>query len=46
MADPRDEALALAERAIAVITQAGATDADASVTIADRFGCEARDRDQ
>ena len=45
MADPRDEALALADTAIALISAAGATDADAIVEIADRFACEARDRD-
>ena len=44
-ADPRDEALALAETALGLITAAGATDADASVTVADRFACEARDRE-
>jgi PmbA protein len=43
VADPRDEALALADSALALIAQAGATDADARVTIADRFACEARD---
>ncbi|HYW55026.1 MAG TPA: TldD/PmbA family protein [Candidatus Elarobacter sp.] len=43
MADPRDEALALAESAIALIAEAGASDADATVTVADRFSCEARD---
>ncbi|MEA2689684.1 MAG: PmbA protein [Candidatus Eremiobacteraeota bacterium] len=43
MADPRDEALALAETAIELISAAGASDADAAVTIADRFACEARD---
>lgn len=45
MADPRDEALALAESALAQIVAAGATDADATVTIADRFACQARDRE-
>ena len=45
MADPRDEALALADTAIALISAAGATDADAIVEIADRFSCEARQRD-
>ncbi len=45
MADPRDEALALAETAIALVSAAGATDADAVVEIADRFGCEARERE-
>jgi PmbA protein len=45
VADPRDEALALAETAIALITKAGATDADATVSIAERFACEARDRE-
>ncbi|HEY6236022.1 MAG TPA: DNA gyrase modulator, partial [Candidatus Elarobacter sp.] len=45
MADPRDEALALAGTAIALISAAGATDADAIVEIADRFACEARDRE-
>ncbi|HEX3465552.1 MAG TPA: TldD/PmbA family protein [Candidatus Elarobacter sp.] len=43
MGDPRDEAFALAEVAIALIAEAGASDADATVTIADRFACEARD---
>ncbi|HEY0395733.1 MAG TPA: TldD/PmbA family protein [Candidatus Elarobacter sp.] len=43
MADSRDEALALAETALALVVEAGATDADATVTIADRFACEARD---
>jgi PmbA protein len=43
--DPRDEALALADAAVALVSAAGATDADAIVTIADRFACEARDRD-
>jgi PmbA protein len=43
VADPRDEALALAETAIELISAAGASDADAAVTIADRFACEARD---
>ena len=42
MADPRDEALALAESAVALLAAAGATDADASVSVADRFACEAR----
>jgi PmbA protein len=45
VADPRDEALALAEMAIAVVVGAGATDADATVAIVDRFACEARDRE-
>jgi PmbA protein len=45
VADPRDEALALAETAIALIAEAGASDADATVRVADRFACEARDRD-
>ena len=45
MADPRDEALALADTAIALISAAGATDADAIVEIGDRFACEARDGD-
>ncbi len=39
VADPRDEALALAEAALAQIVAAGASDADATVTIADRFAC-------
>ncbi|MBV8750718.1 MAG: TldD/PmbA family protein [Candidatus Eremiobacteraeota bacterium] len=43
MADPRDEALALAETAIALLRDAGASDADATVTIADKFACEARE---
>jgi PmbA protein len=41
--DPRDEALELARSALELITEAGATDADALVTIADRFACEARE---
>ncbi|MEA2785190.1 MAG: PmbA protein, partial [Candidatus Eremiobacteraeota bacterium] len=45
MADPRDEALALADTAIALISAAGATDANAIVEIADRFACEARERE-
>lgn len=45
MADPRDEALAIAQTAIELIVQAGATDADATVSVADRFACEARDRE-
>ncbi|MDQ6944451.1 MAG: TldD/PmbA family protein, partial [Candidatus Eremiobacteraeota bacterium] len=45
MADPRDEALALADTAIALVSAAGATDADAIVEITDRFGCEARERE-
>ena len=45
MADPRDEALALADMAIALISAAGATDADAIVEIADRFACEAREHE-
>ena len=45
MADPRDEALALAELALSLAVEAGATDADASVQITDRFACEARDRE-
>ncbi|MDB5073560.1 MAG: hypothetical protein JWM87_4671 [Candidatus Eremiobacteraeota bacterium] len=45
MADSRDEALAIAESAVALITAAGATDADASVSVADRFACEARDNE-
>jgi PmbA protein len=45
VADPRDEALALAETAIALVSAAGATDADAIVEIADRFACEARERE-
>jgi PmbA protein len=43
VADPRDEALELAQSALELITRAGATDADASVSIADRFACEARE---
>lgn len=43
MSDPRDEALALAQNALELIAEAGATDAEAMVTIADRFACEARD---
>lgn len=45
MADPRDEALAIAGEAIALVTAAGASDADATVRIADTFACEARERD-
>jgi PmbA protein len=45
VADARDEALALADTAIALISAAGATDADAIVEIGDRFACEARDRE-
>lgn len=45
MADRRDEALALAELALSLAVEAGATDADASVQITDRFACEARDRE-
>ena len=43
MADPRDEALALAETALELIGAAGASDADATVAIVDRFACQARD---
>jgi hypothetical protein len=46
VADLRDEALALAETAISLVTAAGASDADATVSIVDRFGCQARDREQ
>jgi PmbA protein len=42
VADPRDEALALAETALELVTAAGATDADATVSITDRFACRAR----
>jgi PmbA protein len=45
VADPRDEALALAEASIGFLTQAGASDAEATVSISDRFACEARDRE-
>jgi PmbA protein len=45
VADPRDEAMAIAESAIALVTAAGASDADATVGIDDRFACEARDRE-
>jgi PmbA protein len=45
VADPRDEALELADTALALITAAGATDAEAIVEIADRFACEARERE-
>jgi PmbA protein len=45
VADPRDEALALAETALALVSAAGASDADATVSIVDRFGCQARDRE-
>jgi PmbA protein len=42
VADPRDEALALAEHALARVREAGASDADATVSIVDRFACSAR----
>jgi PmbA protein len=45
VADPRDEALSLAETAVALMTEAGAGDAEATVSISDRFSCEARDRE-
>jgi PmbA protein len=45
VADPRDEALAVAELAIGLVRDAGATDADATVSISERFACEARDRE-
>jgi PmbA protein len=45
VADPRDEALALAQTAIELAAAAGATDADALVSVADRFACEARGED-
>jgi PmbA protein len=45
VADPRDEALAFAETAVALMTEAGASDAEATVSISDRFSCEARDRE-
>lgn len=40
--DPRDEALARAEAALAAVLAAGATDAEATVSIVDRFACRAR----
>ena len=43
MSDPRDEALALARAALDRTVAAGATDAEATVAIADRFGVRARD---
>ncbi len=42
MADPRDEALAAAVSAVELAVAAGASDADAVVTVTDRFACEAR----
>jgi PmbA protein len=45
VADPRDEALAAAESAVALMAEAGASDAEATVSISDRFSCEARDRE-
>ena len=42
MADPRDEALAVAETAIQLAAAAGASEADATVSVVDRFACEAR----
>jgi PmbA protein len=45
VADPRDEALAFAETVVALMTEAGAGDAEAMVSISDRFSCEARDRE-
>ncbi|BDE05626.1 modulator protein [Vulcanimicrobium alpinum] len=44
MADPRDEALAIAESAVRALQAAGASDAEATVSIVDAFNCEARDR--
>jgi len=43
MNDPRDEALAIALATIERVAAAGATDAEATVHVIDRFGCEARD---
>ena len=42
MADPRDEALAIAESAVVAAQEAGATDADAVVAIVESFAVEAR----
>jgi PmbA protein len=42
VADPRDEALAVAERALAAASDAGASEAEAMVSVVDRFNCEAR----
>ena len=42
MSDPRDEALALAQSALERTVAAGASDAEATVAIADRFGARAR----
>jgi PmbA protein len=42
VADPRDEALAVAETAIQLAAAAGASEADATVSVVDRFACEAR----
>ncbi|HTW85171.1 MAG TPA: TldD/PmbA family protein [Candidatus Sulfotelmatobacter sp.] len=42
MADPRDEALALAQTAIELARRAGASEAEATVSVVDRFSCEAR----
>ena len=41
--DARDEALSVAADAVALMTAAGATDAEATVTIVDGFACAARD---
>ncbi|MBV8642315.1 MAG: hypothetical protein JO225_00175, partial [Candidatus Eremiobacteraeota bacterium] len=43
MSDPRDESLALARAALDRTVAAGASDAEATVAIADRFGVRARD---
>jgi PmbA protein len=45
MHDPRDEALALAVTALELAVSAGASDADATVSIVDRFTAQARDRE-
>ncbi len=42
MNDVRDEALALADETIALMRAAGASDAEATVSVVDRFSCEAR----
>jgi PmbA protein len=43
--DLRDEALALAQTALELVSAAGASDADATVSIVDRFTAQARDRE-
>ena len=45
MSDPRDEALAIAAATVAQVAAAGASDAEATVHVVDRFVCEARDRE-